>query len=315
MIRSVAAATMALFVASVASCLLPPGSAAHAQETSPASPPLPPQEVQEEKEKVETASPAEPAAPQPFEEAMVSQPALQEAPTSVDVVFAIDCSGSMSRMIDQAKEKVVEIVGNIRSFAPSAPLRIGLIRYGDTNRRFAMFPLSTDHATVYKNLMATTSELSAFQEWVGLFVRKAANEMNWTHDARALKLLYVIGNETAAQQPDAEYHFQRTVPAAARSGIIVNAILCTIDDPRFMNRSAVARQDEQRLTWASIAQLGGGEYLELSGANAPRRPLRQLLPAPVQPVQTSFRRFSLGSGFGGRPTMLRSAGSGIRRGR
>ena len=59
----------------------------------------------------------------------------------IDVVFAIDCSGSMGPVIETAKKKVWTIVNEIARAKPSPVLRIGLIGYGNANRTF---PLSDD---------------------------------------------------------------------------------------------------------------------------------------------------------------------------
>ena len=56
------------------------------------------------------------------------------APPRIDVVFCIDCSGSMGGVIDTAKQKVWEIVNEIAKAKPVPVLRIGLLGYGLSER-------------------------------------------------------------------------------------------------------------------------------------------------------------------------------------
>src|SRR5688500_8491485 len=54
----------------------------------------------------------------------------------IDVVFCIDCSGSMGGVIETAKQKVWAIVNETARAKPSPELRIGLIGYGNANGPF-----------------------------------------------------------------------------------------------------------------------------------------------------------------------------------
>lgn len=143
----------------------------------------------------------------------------------IDVVFAIDCSGSMGPVIETAKKKVWTIVNEIAKAKPTPVLRIGLIGYGNADRTFRSFPLSDDLDTVYGNLMTFKDE-GWSEEYVGLAVHKAVTEMKWSQDAAIdLKVIYVLGNETARQGP-MEFDYAKTAPEAALKNIFVNAIYC-----------------------------------------------------------------------------------------
>jgi hypothetical protein len=71
----------------------------------------------------------------------------------IDVVFCIDCSGSMGGVIETAKQKVWEIVNQVAKAKPMPELRIGLLGYGNGDKTFRSFDLSSDLDEVYKNLM------------------------------------------------------------------------------------------------------------------------------------------------------------------
>lgn len=174
--------------------------------------------------------------------------AQDQAPKdTIDMVFCIDCSGSMGGVIHTAKQKVWDIVNEIAKERPKAALRIGLIGYGDADRRYRTFDLSDDLDEVFKNLMTFKDE-GWGDEWVGRVIHKAVNELKWTPGRNVLKIIFVVGNETAHQGP-AEYLYTQTAAEAIRKDIMVNAIYCA--------------QDNQGETWKEMARLADGRYQEI----------------------------------------------------
>lgn len=169
----------------------------------------------------------------------------------IDVVFCIDCSGSMGPVIETAKQKVWAIVNEIARAKPSPVLRIGLIGYGDADRQFRKFDLSDDLDEVYKNLMTFKDE-GWGDEWVGLVIHKATTEMKWSEGKQTLKVIYVVGNETARQGPE-EMDYTKTAPAAIKKDIIVNAIYCGDCD-----------HETATPTWKELAKLADGQYAEIA---------------------------------------------------
>ncbi len=167
----------------------------------------------------------------------------------IDVVFAIDCSGSMGPVIETAKQKVWTIVNEIARAKPSPVLRIGLLGYGNADQTYRKFPLSADLDEVYKNLMTFKDE-GWGREYVGRAIDLATREMVWSSGKRTLRVLYVVGNETARQGPS-EHDYATTAPAAIKQDIVVNAVYC----------GNAGGQD----TWREFARLADGQYLEIAG--------------------------------------------------
>jgi hypothetical protein len=179
--------------------------------------------------------------------ARVAAPSAAERPR-VDVVFCIDCSGSMGGVIETAKQKVWSIVNEVAKARPTPQLRIGLMGYGDADRQFRVFPLSDDLDEVYKNLMTFKDE-GWGDEFVGLMIHKATTEMPWGTGKNDLKVIYVVGNETARQGPE-QFDYAKTAPAAIARGIIVNAIYC--------------QGGASEPTWMEVASLADGKYLQIA---------------------------------------------------
>ena len=177
--------------------------------------------------------------------------AAEEKP-HIDVVFCIDCSGSMGPVIETAKQKVWAIVNQVAKAKPSPELRIGLIGYGNATGPFRTFALTSDLDEVYKNLLPFDDRLGG-DEFVGLAIHKATTEMKWAEGKQVMKVIYVVGNETAHQGP-AEFDYTKTARAAIAKGIMVNAIYCGDYD------YATAHS-----TWQEFAKLADGSYTEIAG--------------------------------------------------
>jgi hypothetical protein len=168
----------------------------------------------------------------------------------MEIVFCIDCSGSMGPVIETAKQKVWAIVNELARAKPTPTLRVGLLGYGQGDSQWRRFDLSDDLDEVYKNLNTFKDERWG-NEWVGRAIDRATREMSWTPGTKDLKVIYVLGNETARQGPP-EFDYAKTAPAAIGAGIVVNAIYC-----------GSAGGEE---TWQEFARLADGQYLAIAGS-------------------------------------------------
>ena len=167
---------------------------------------------------------------------------------NIDIVFCIDCSGSMGDVIETAKQKVWSIVNEVAKAKPSPVLRIGLFGYGNADRDFRKFELSDDLDEVYKNLMTFRDE-GWGEEYVGMQVHKATTEMAWDKGSSSLRVIYMVGNETARQGPP-PMDYTKTTPQAVKRDIWVNAIYCG--------------ESGGEETWREMARLGEGKYLHIA---------------------------------------------------
>ena len=165
----------------------------------------------------------------------------------IDIVFAIDCSGSMGPVIETAKQKVWTIVNEVAKAKPSPVLRIGLIGYGNGDRSYRKFDLSDDLDEVYKNL-TTFKDEGWSDEYVGRVIQKSLNEMSWSKAQKTLKIVYVVGNETARQGP---IDYQWSAPQGPKKRVFINAVYCG------------SSGGEE--TWQEFSRLAEGRYLHIAG--------------------------------------------------
>ncbi len=165
----------------------------------------------------------------------------------IDVVFAIDTTGSMGGLIDGAKRTVWSIANHIRETDENADLRIGLVAYRDVGDEYITrdFALSTD-------LDAVFAELSSYQaagggdtpEDVDAALDDTLHKMRWRGGAK--KLVFLVGDAPPASRGDVPT-FDVLAREAGAKQIVINTIRCGSDQ-------------QTASTFQQIASLGRGEF-------------------------------------------------------
>jgi len=166
------------------------------------------------------------AAADPAAAATPAAPVAQDKP--IDLVICLDTSGSMRGLIESAKQKLWAVVNELAMAKPRPNLRVGLYHYGNSGLKAEtgwvqqLCPLTDDLDSVYSKLFPLRT--NGGTELVARVVRAAVNELDWSKDKAALRMIFVAGNERATQ--DTKYGLRETCKAAASRGIIVNTIFC-----------------------------------------------------------------------------------------
>lgn len=194
-------------------------------------------------------------------EVVPAPPVDPGAPRHIDVVLAIDTSGSMDDLLDSTRARLWDIVNGIDARDPEAELRVGLIAFGspayghENGFVKVVSPLTTDLDAVYAAAFGLT--IDGGDEFVGQALQQATRGLDWTptDDPDDRRLLFVAGNESANQGPVDALH---AVGTARRQGILVSTLFAGAHD---------AGQD---LGWESVARLGGGRYLAIEAADSAR---------------------------------------------
>lgn len=154
--------------------------------------------------------------------------AAKAAPV-VDVVLCLDVSSSMNALIDSAKVKLWDIVNDLGTVKPAPRLRVGLYSYGHTTYDRSKgwvrkeVDLTDDLDTVYQKLNGL--QIHGGTEYVARVCRDAIVEQKWSADPKALKLIFVCGNEPADQ--DREVSLEAVAKLAVEKDVIINTIYCT----------------------------------------------------------------------------------------
>lgn len=196
----------------------------------------------------------EPARPVPPIET-VARPKVQR---DVDLVIALDTSGSMEGLLDSARARLWDVVNAAAEKDPDARVRVALITFGSPgvagpHEGFVKIrsDLTTDLDSLYGQVMALHTD--GGEEYVGWTIDTAVNQLSWSKQAGAAKIIFVAGNESADQAR--ETHDFRTVSAQARErGILINAMF------------AGNAEQGHRERWSEVAQAGGGVYSAIDQA-------------------------------------------------
>ena len=195
----------------------------------------------------ETVAPAPP--PPPAKES--AQPATKPA---VDVVFVLDSTGSMGKLIAGAKEKIWSIANGIVGQKPTPAVRIGLLSYRDRGDAYVtrMFDLTDDIDTVFKNLQSFEAGGGGDgPESVNQALDEAVNKMAWTGGKQATKIIFLVGDFPPHMDYQDDIKYPVTCQAAARANIIINTVQC-------------GSEATTTPIWQKIAKLAEGSYMALA---------------------------------------------------
>jgi Mg-chelatase subunit ChlD len=172
---------------------------------------------------------------------------------AIDLVICLDVSGSMNGLINAARQNLWSIVNDMATLRPQPELRVALLTYGspaygaETGFVSIQAELTTDLDLVSQKLFALTTNGGA--EYVARAVKRSLDDLKWSQDPEALKLIFVAGNEAATQDP--EFNAMQMASAAIGKGILVNTIYCG------------NQQNPEADGWRQVAQLADGKFVAI----------------------------------------------------
>jgi Mg-chelatase subunit ChlD len=174
--------------------------------------------------KVEATRPVAPAAS--AAPAAVNKPA--ERPR-VEAVFVLDTTGSMSGLIQAAKEKIWSIANTLASAKPAPDVKIGLVAYRDRGDSYVtkVTPLGADLDLMYRELMKFEAGGGGDgPESVNQALHEAVTTIGWSKDAKTYRVIFLVGDYPPHMDYQDDVKYQTTCERAAKAGITINAIQC-----------------------------------------------------------------------------------------
>lgn len=203
------------------------------------------------------AAPTPPAGPAP------AVAAAGDAPV-IELVFAIDTTGSMSGLLEGAKAKVWSIVDQFASGQPRPEIRVGLVAYRDRGDDYVtrVVPLSDDLDAVWAALL----ELQAGgggdgPESVNQALHDAVTAMQWSPRAgaasqaqgspRVYRALFLVGDAPPHTDYEGDVPYTTSVALATQQGITVHVVQC-------------GASPDARVHFEEVARLGGGAFLAIA---------------------------------------------------
>ncbi len=139
----------------------------------------------------------------------------------IDVVFVLDTTGSMSGLIDAAKEKIWSIATSMASAQPAPEIRIGLVAYRDRGDAYVtrVVDLSSDIDTMYATLMQFTADGGGDgPESVNQALNDAVTKMSWSQDANAYKVIFLVGDAPPHMDYQDDVKYPQTLESRGHQG-------------------------------------------------------------------------------------------------
>lgn len=185
-------------------------------------------------------------------------PAVAAPAPRVQVALLLDTSGSMEGLIRQAQEqlwRIVDAFARVRKDGRPPRVEVALYQYGSIRHPAEcgylarLTELTDDLDLVSEQLFGLTA--AGGDEFAGLAIRRATEELAWSGSADDLKVIVLAGNETLTQ---GKVDWKQACTEAIARGISVNTIYCGTDG------------QARALGWEEAAQLAEGSCLTISEA-------------------------------------------------
>jgi len=173
----------------------------------------------------------------------------------VQIAVLLDTSNSMDGLINQARSQVWKIVNELNASEKSGSspvIEVAVYEYGNSGLKQEkgwirqVIPFTRDLDKVAEELFALKT--AGGDEYCGLVIKNAVNELDWSKKDDAYKAIFIAGNEPFTQ---GETDFHEAVALAKAKGIFVNTIFCG------------RRQEGIATQWLAAAQLADGEYTNI----------------------------------------------------
>ncbi len=186
------------------------------------------------------------------------QASVATVPPTVDLVFALDTTGSMGGLLEGAKAKIWEVARRAQEGKPSPKVRVGLVAYRDVGDAYVtqVLDLTTDLDKVYATLTGFKAEGGGDgPEHVLKGLHDAVDGVQWSQDPSAVKLVYLVGDA----EPHLDYKDGLTMDGvlgdATKKGIRISAIRCGNDNRTLAAWTQIAQRTDGEV--ATIEQTGG----------------------------------------------------------
>ena len=174
-------------------------------------------------------------------------------PKKVEVVFVLDTTGSMERLIEGAKRKIWSIATAIVDQNPDAEVHMGLVAYRDRGDNYVtrVYPLTRDIQKLYGELLSFEARGGGdTPESVNEALDAAITKMKWTQGGKTDRIAFLVGDAPPHMDYEQDRKYPDILAEARERGIIVNAV-------------QAGQSKETGRVWRIIARLGGGRYIPI----------------------------------------------------
>jgi hypothetical protein len=194
------------------------------------------------------------AAPAAQKESESAPPAKAAAKPRIEVCFVLDTTGSMSGLIEGAKQKIWSIANEMISAKPTPEIRLGLVAYRDRGDQYVTrtVDLSSDIDDVYSHLQSFHAAGGGDEpESVNEALQEAVRKMSWSNDRKVLKIIFLVGDAPPHMDYANGPKYPEVCQEAMKKDLIINTVQC----------GSIGRTTP---FWKEIAQLSEGSYAAIA---------------------------------------------------
>jgi len=171
----------------------------------------------------------------------------------IEVVFALDTTGSMGGLLEGAKQKIWSLANQLASGTPRPDIRMSLVLFRDRGDAYVTqaTPLSPDLDGIDAALrQAEAGGGGDGPEDVNAALAHAIRQTQWSSDGQVLKLVFLVGDAPPHDDYDGPTSTDLAREAHTR-GIIVNTVRCGADPSTL-------------IAWQAIALASGGKHTDIA---------------------------------------------------
>ena len=183
-------------------------------------------------------------------------PAVKNNPgqSRIQIVFALDATGSMKGLISAAKEKIWSIAGSLAQADPAPVIEMGLIFYRDRGDAFVtkQVALSGNIDDVYEKLMQMSADGGGDEpESVNQALHEAIAKFAWDTSLNTYKTIFLVGDCPPHMDYRNDVKYPVSCTDAKRKDIVLNTIL-------------MGNNQEARRIWKEIAGCSQGSFTQVN---------------------------------------------------
>ena len=177
-------------------------------------------------------------------------PVLKTTKPQIEVCFVLDTTGSMSGLIEGAKQKIWSIANEMISAKPTPEIKFGLVGYRDRGDEYVtkVFNLTDDIDGIYAHLQSFKAAGGGdTPESVNEALDDAVRKMTWSTNRNVLKIIFLVGDAPPHMDYANGPKYPDLCKDAMKRDLIINTIQC-------------GTMGETTPIWKEIAQLSEGSY-------------------------------------------------------
>lgn len=203
-----------------------------------------------------------------------------EAPKNVDIVWAVDATGSMGDEIEYLKTELLDVIGRAKSRNPELAFRMGTVFYRDVTDAYITKSsgLSPDISKTVDFIKKQSADGGGdYPEAVHSALEEAIFNQKWGENAIA-RICFLVLDASPHQSPEVNASLQKSIREAARLGIRIVPVTA----------SGIQKDTEFLMKFFGLATNGsyvfltdhsgiGGKHLEPTSDEYKVEPLNDLL--------------------------------------